>query len=107
MDSSSAKHRTTALFTFAFLLFGISELVVVTSLWNIPNGELNLGIAAKYVLPCIVGLPMVSGIQGYFISRRRLLSTNSNTAYEFSFRFLTIIIVAYAAIIFLVSALQR
>ena len=92
--------------TFTLLLFVIAELVVITTLWNVPNGSLNLAIATKYIFPCVVGLPMVSGAKGFFTLKSRMLSKDRDTVDELSRQFLTTI-VAYAVIIFMVSVLQR
>lgn len=107
MDRRPVNHVTRALVTFALVLFVITELAVVASLWSIPNGYLNLGVAAKYLLPFVVSLPAIVGIKGYFTVRRRVPPTDYETADALSHQFLTVINVAYAAIIFMVSALQR
>lgn len=107
MDKRPVNHVTRALITFALLLFFITELEVITSLWGIPNGTLVLGIVAKYILPFVVSLPMVAGVRGYLHVRRRMVSTDYETVDILSHRFLLTIIVAYAAIAFMVSALRR
>lgn len=106
MDRHSAKYVTRALVTFTLLLFVIAELVVITTLWNVPNGNLNLGIVTKYLFPCVVGLPIVSGVKGFLTLKSRMLSKDYDTVNELSHQFLTTTIVAYAVIIFIVSVLH-
>lgn len=106
MDQYPVKSETRALATFALLLFFLTELVVIAALWSVPNGSLNLGIATKYIFPFLVSLPMAAGIRGFIAVRRRMLSSGCDGVHELSRQFLTTIIIAYAVIIFMVSAIQ-
>lgn len=107
METRPVQYVTRALVTFALVLFVITELAVVAALWSVPNGQLNLGFAAKFLLPFLASLPMLAGARGYFTVKRRMLSSDYNTGDELSRQFLTTIIIAYAVMIFMVSALQR
>lgn len=106
MDPRPATHVNRALITFALLLFSVSELDVITSLWSVPNGTLTLGILTKYILPFLISLPMLAAVKGFYSVKRRILATDYDTVDELSRQFLTTVIMSYAAIIFMVSALQ-
>lgn len=107
MDKRPADHLTRALVTFAILLFFLTELVVVTVLWNIPASDLNLGMVTKYMLPIVASLPMAVGVKGFITAKRRLLSTDLESSDTISRQFLTTITIAYAVIIFMISVVQR
>lgn len=107
MDQRPVNHVTRALVSFALLLFFIAELALIAALWSVPSAFLNLGIAAKYILPFLAVLPMAAAIKGYIAVKRRMLPGNHDAVNELSRQLLTTIIVAYAVIIFTVSALQR